>query len=217
MIGRTYVAGAGLAAVLLAMAFTPAGALSSPAESGIQFYGMAELVHRDAGGDVLASQTVHNRLVDTGEIFILDTIFNTDTAITPDSQRIDTICLTSTQVDDPPEDALASSYEATLAGSGGDPCKSVTEVILPGASDPLYGAAVIGPLTWQAGLDLGTTPDQTIEGVLVCIKNNPDGPTNDNCADAGDLFAAVDAGPFTPTGSETVDITYIFNMSSPDT
>ncbi|ABK77944.1 hypothetical protein CENSYa_1321 [Cenarchaeum symbiosum A] len=68
-----YGAGTALAAVL-ALMMVPSG--SSIAENGPAMYGMAEFTIKNANGDVLSSDTVHNAITNEGEAYLLDTLFN---------------------------------------------------------------------------------------------------------------------------------------------
>ncbi|ABK77420.1 hypothetical protein CENSYa_0787 [Cenarchaeum symbiosum A] len=209
-----YATGTGLAAILAVLAFVPAGAQST---EDAQFYGMAEIVLRD-GDEILKSQTVHNRLVDSGEQFILNSVFKTSASAITEQTRIDTICLSSTDVGAANEDDLSGTYSQPVSGSAGDPCKEIgnedvnTEVITPGPGEPGYGTATLGPIRWQNIEDIGETG--FIRGALVCIATGD--TAFDSCGDLGTLFAAVDTDDINPTGDETVDITYVFDISSPN-
>ncbi|ABK78518.1 hypothetical protein CENSYa_1909 [Cenarchaeum symbiosum A] len=211
MIGRSaaFTASAGLAAIL-ALAFVP-----SEETGGMQMYGMAEVVHRDTGGSVLSSQTVHNRLLDAGEDFIVDAVFRSGEAVLTDGLRIDTICLSDIDggIDDVNfnEGDAASVFAAPSGPAGANACKSVPDAE---TVETAAGTALIGPLTFTAGTDFDA--GETIASIAVCIEDAASVGYED-CAAVGTAFAATDVGDVTPVGTDTVDVSYTFNISSPDT
>ena len=58
-------------------------------------YGMATITQRDAIGDVISENTVHNRLVNTGETFLLQQAFRDTVLQGTDANTVSTICLYS--------------------------------------------------------------------------------------------------------------------------
>ncbi|ABK77615.1 hypothetical protein CENSYa_0983 [Cenarchaeum symbiosum A] len=222
MFSKTYaITGTGLAAVLALLAFTPATAQYMGVQevgSGVQMFGMAELVHRDGDGEILGSSSVHNQLVDGGEELILNTIFNTtlggDARAVPLDNRIDTICISTTdgsQIGTEAGDPLdRDSFESPARPSGAAACLQDTDGVTA-AGD---GLAIIGPITYTAGTDFNA--GEQISTILVCAEVQ--GNTNyGECSFLGPLFAAVDVTDVTPTGTDTVDVTYTFNLTTPIT
>ena len=57
-----------------------------------KFYGAAHLLVKDAAGNEVFSQTVHNRLLDTGENFINSQVFTDGNAVA-DSAQMSAICV----------------------------------------------------------------------------------------------------------------------------
>ena len=75
---------------LFIMMVLPSG-VDSVQEQG-KFYGAAHLLVRDAAGNELFSQTIHNRLLDTGENFINSQVF-TDGVVVADPAQMSAICV----------------------------------------------------------------------------------------------------------------------------
>ena len=82
-------------------------------QSGPDFYGAATISQSDADGQELFSQTVHNRIVDTGEVFILDQTFqksgDTDVA---NAGQIGSICISSDNTA-PVEGLTAATFDCS--------------------------------------------------------------------------------------------------------
>ncbi|ABK76991.1 hypothetical protein CENSYa_0355 [Cenarchaeum symbiosum A] len=200
-------------AAFFALMMTPSGAFSTSTDSAITAYGMAEVVQRNGDGEILSSSVVHNRLLDAGEEFTLNAIFRTTGTGPTDANRIDQVCISSTDGEtvlptvngvgtDPLDDALTTSdfTLVTPVGAFNACAQSAAAITLAGD-----GTAVIGPLTFTTGEQI--TVGQTVDTVLVCYGDDVDGA----CTTA---FAAVDVTDVSPTGTDTVDVTYTFDLSS---
>ncbi|ABK77730.1 hypothetical protein CENSYa_1101 [Cenarchaeum symbiosum A] len=120
---------AGLAAIVVLM-MVPT---TDTAPQGPAFYGMAEVVQMGSDGEVLSSQTVHNRIVDQGEELMLDALF--DTGVTFD--KFNVICLGDDVAmaiidDDVTGEALDADDHfidtSTAFGGSSQPCKTVENV-----------------------------------------------------------------------------------------
>ena len=200
----------GLTAVLV-MAVMPA---SITFQEDTKFYGAAEIVLYDTAGNEKFSQTIHNRLVDTGEQFLLQAAFQDGTTVA-DNAGIGSICVSA----QPTAAVIASIVEGYTAttfdtndGVATANCKEDTTVTVSG------GTAVIGPLNFEAGGTANNvTASTTITNIGIC-QNAAEGDTDFvNCATTGILFAAVDTSDVTLAAGESVNVTYTFDISSSGT
>lgn len=175
-----------------------------------KMYGVATLVAYDLERNEMFSQTVHNRLVDTGEDLINSNVFSDGNASTADADAVGSICAyedgatTIATLDD--ETTIAAWFDGNNT-NGSTECVTDTSVDTTGAS-----IAVIGPLTFTGGTNVDTLG--TVHGIGVCNAEASDAAFN-NCASEGDLFAIVNTSDVTLGASETVDITYTFSLVSP--
>ncbi len=76
---------------VLAMMIIPGSFNTSNNEFTV--YGAATLVQNDSNGEEIFSQTVHNQVVDTGEEFLLDAIFQDGATDVADNIQIGAICI----------------------------------------------------------------------------------------------------------------------------
>ncbi|MEE8180519.1 MAG: hypothetical protein V3T67_01625 [Nitrosopumilaceae archaeon] len=175
-----------------------------------KMYGVATLVAYDLERNEMFAQTVHNRLVDTGEDLINDNVFSDGNASTADADAVGSICA----YEDGGTTIASLDVEGTTAANfdtgnqnGSTECVTDTGVDTTGAS-----TAVIGPLTFTGGTNVDTLG--TVNGIGVCNAENADAAFND-CATEGALFAIVNTSDVTLGAGETVDITYTFSLVSP--
>lgn len=181
-----------------------------------KFYGAATITVRDQQGKEIFSQTVHNRLVDTGETFLLNQAFSNTVASQADADVVGSICIY-----DDSATTIASLIAETTTAANFDTGNAITGVQKECKTDSsvdtttTQGKAVIGPLTFTAG----TTASQNIaaggivNGIGICQANPTDADFKD-CATEGILFAIVDTSDVTLASSETVEITYTFDITS---
>jgi len=178
-----------------------------------KFYGAATILVRDADGNQLFQQTVHNQLVDTGETFILEQTFQDSTTVADDVQ-IGSICISAGDVSALVEVSTATDFDA-LGAAFAAPCIEDTSVDIT----TTQGQAVIGPLTFTAGTNL--PDDATIDGIGICSGEVGSQANFADCATDGILFAFVDTSDVQLDASgatpETVDITYTFDITSSTT
>ncbi|ABK77957.1 hypothetical protein CENSYa_1334 [Cenarchaeum symbiosum A] len=224
----------GSAAILALLALTPAGAQFQPSDmgNGPELYGMAELVHRDADGKLIASQTVHNTLVDSGEDILVRGTF-VSTAL-PDVDKPDALCITDidtgtttdsttgvTTAVDPDvftisnntisvrEDVNVTSLtpNSTTFAGGLPTCIPATVAL-----NDIPGEAVLNA-TFTGGTNL--VAGATVTAVSVC--NSAVVPAdNADCASRGDLFSVITIASTTLIADQTLEVTYIFDVTSPD-
>ena len=178
-------------------------------------YGAATLVAHDAFGDEIFSQTIHNQLFDQGEDIILNQTFADlgGTAIV-DNIQIGAICLNG---------AVASGVEADTNAdfnTDHDTADTGTDVSTNCVTDPTITSAAsvvtLGPLTFTARTDesLHWNADDTVRTIGICDASATDADIRD-CQNF--LFAVVDTSDVTLADTETVDVTYTFDISSAGT
>jgi len=195
---------------VFAMMVLPSGIDATQDE--IVFWGHATIEHLDANGDVIMTQTVHNRLVDTGETFLLNQGFDDGTLQTDTEELVNSICVTA-------EASFADTSETTTASSFDTADTfTATNCVTDDSVDTstTQGTAVIGPLTFDtANLDAA---GETITGIGVCqgvtANNNDFADCATGNGGAGILFAQVNVTDTTLNTGETVQITYTFDLRS---
>ena len=175
-------------------------------ETNPMFYGTATMVLADPSGNTLLTQTVHNLITDQGEERIIDQVFDTGDAAVTDNSRAGAICIIENS------DAVfsESATDATVNNlSGGTNHCHVTADIIDGGSS----TAVTEGEVFTAGTDF--TAGQTISGILICLKNGDD---NDfaECSTPGTsaAIAALDLANVTVSGTDTITITYTFDITT---
>ena len=198
---KTKIAGFALMGVL-AMMVIP-GSMGSY-ENDLTFYGAATMVQKDANGQEIFSQVVHNQVVDTGEEFLLDQTFQ-DGTTSADNVQIGSICISDGTIT-VGETQTAANFD-TANGITETNCKEDTTVTTSG------GTAVIGALQFTCG-GTNCADNDTITGIAICQNDADDDGDFNNCATEGIMFAVVDTTDTTLAASETVDITYTFDITS---
>ena len=228
--GASLAAVAGLAAVLSSAGLLETDDAAKAGSSALSLYGVAHVVHTGADGTVLDTQSVHNRLLDAGEDFLLDQVFRNGVS-EADSTQMGAICLSAdAAIDftaDSSESFTATQFESGhIAGpysdyTGGPPniAASETRECLTDTNVTRSGQiATIGPLTFTANTT--TSPDasrsnwapgNTVQVIGIC-KADSAGASAAQCAST--LFAGVDISPVQLNPDETLTVTYTFNMGS---
>ena len=175
-----------------------------------KMYGVATLVAYDLERNETFAQTVHNRLVDTGEDLINDNVFSDGNASTADDDAVGSICA----YEDGGTTIASLDVEGTTAADFDTGNQNLSTECVTDTSVDTTGAstAVIGPLTFTGGTNVDTLG--TVNGIGVCNAENTDAAFN-NCASEGALFAIVNTSDVTLGAGETVDITYTFSLVSP--
>ena len=198
---KTKIAGFALMGVLAMMVIL--GSMGSY-ENDLTFYGAATMVQKDANGQEIFSQVVHNQVVDTGEEFLLDQTFQ-DGTTSADNVQIGSICISDGTIT-VGETQTAANFD-TANGITETNCKEDTTVTTSG------GTAVIGALQFTCG-GTNCADNDTITGIAICQNDADDDGDFNNCATEGIMFAVVDTTDTTLAASETVDITYTFDITS---
>jgi len=186
-------------------------------------YGAATLVAYDTHGNEFFAQTVHNRLFDQGEDFLNNQAF-TDIggAVTADTTQIGAICLSADSSPSTLETDTNVTFNADHNAEDNVLAILTTNcVTAPTATNPVSSTGqvvTIGPLTFTAG-----TPDaaannwfagDTVFNIGICDASATDADIR-GCTTT--LFAVVDTSDVTLADTETVDVTYTFDLSSSTT
>ena len=185
---------------------------------GSTFYGIAHVTTFDSLGVPTSTQTVHNDLIDEGENFIIQQVFQEGKgSVVAESAQIASICLTeNTQYADP---VSAVNNTQTVAGfdlldgiSAATNCIEDPAVAQGGTNG--FGVAVIAQGTT---FDAGTHADQDEEITAIGICSAHASALEFNtCAAAACgsavLFAIVDITDFTLGSGESATITYTFDV-----
>ena len=201
----------GIAGLLAILAITIVPFSGETNSTDGKFYGYVTLVAYDENRNEVLSQTIHNRLVDTGEQFLLENTFREGTTAVADAVQIGAICIIqdTTMAADIVETHTAAFFDGNNTITAAlDNCISDAAVLLS-----TQGLAVIGMMQFTGGLNLAS--GETIHGIGICQSEATAQPY-ENCATEGILFSVIDTSDVTLVTSETVDITYTFNMTSPN-
>ena len=171
-----------------------------------KFYGAAHLLVKDTAGNEVFSQTVHNRLLDTGENFINSQVFTDGNAVA-DSAQMSAICVSDQNVVAETDTALSITTANTLTGN--NHCHPTAPVV------NIDGTVVLGPEIFTGGDDISA--GEIINSIAICSNNAGGNYTNCNTAANPLAFAAIVTSAVQLGDTETVDITYTFDLSSPNT
>jgi len=175
------------------------------------FYGTANIVLADSDGNALMKQTVHNRITDEGETYLIDQVFDTGNAQAAENSRIGALCIYETS-DSNISETTVESLTNNLTDAGGDFCH-VTTTMTNSASISQTDAEI-----FTSGVDF--TSGETISAILVCAKNAGDSNFQ-NCSDgaggSSTALAALVITNVTVSNSDTITITYTFNIATPTT
>jgi len=197
----------GIAGLLAILAITIVPFSGETNSTDGKFYGYVTLVAYDENRNEVLSQTIHNRLVDDGETFLNENAFREGTA-TLDNVQISAICILADTTVDVIENHTATFFDGNNTISGENNCIPDTAADLS-----TQGLAVIGMTQFTGGTNLGT--GETINGIGIC-QSNAGATAFANCVTTGILFSVIDTSDVTLVTAETVDITYTFNMTSPN-
>ena len=158
-------------------------------------------------------------MVDQGETFLLEATFKDGNEAPAEGASIASICMTADADFAVTEDLTAASFDNNdNMDFGYNNCKTDSTVTVSA------GTAVIGPLTFLADNNGNVVPDATVTGIGICQTKDVAGSEFENCVGAqtknsgfsGILFVAIDTADVTLAEGETIDVTYTFDISSPN-
>ena len=185
-------------------------------------YGAATIVAHDAYGNEIFSQTIHNQLFNQGEDLLINQTFaDVGLALIGDDDQIGAICLSA--------DLIPSTNEAdtdVLFDLAHDNDDNVTATVITNCKTDVVTSAsqvvTIGPLTFVAGntdiVGNNWWEGDTVTNVGICAAENANVDRRGcEIAGTGYLFAVVDTSDVTLANTETVSVTYTFDISSAGT
>ena len=209
------IAGFGLLGLIAVMVIPSAVSTDT---APMMLYGTANVELANPDGDVVFAQTVHNRILDGGEAFIIDQVFDTSATARTNDDRVSTLCVVNASMsgfsgaDDTTtnEGIIASEVDtaapSTASASSAAVCKDIADVDDDTASTAILAA------TYTSGTDVDTNVD--IGGVAVCA--NGGGATC--AANTGVALAAVNfADQNMGASGSTLTVTYTFDATTPTT
>ncbi len=179
-------------------------------------YGAATIVAHDAYGNEIFSQTIHNQLFDQGEDLILNQAFTDIGGLAiVDNVQIGAICLSAAAPLTLESDTNSTFNSAHDLADNGPTNASLNCVTAPIAFPVTSSAQVvtIGSLTFTAS----STESQnwfagdTVTHIGICDAD-PGHADVRGCTST--LFAVVNTSDVTLADTETVDVTYTFDISS---
>ena len=174
--------------------------------NGLVFYGAGTITQFDKGGYEVFSQTVHNRVVDTGEDFIIDASFQDGSTDVADNVQFGSICIGDQGTVTVAETEAAGDFDGDN-GITENNCKEDTTVVTSAS------VATINPATFTCG-GTNCADGDIITGFAVCQNDVTDDLDFNNCATEGVMLAVIDSADTTLNAGETLDITYNFDISS---
>ncbi|HSB56270.1 MAG TPA: hypothetical protein VLD38_00465 [Nitrosopumilaceae archaeon] len=173
-----------------------------------KMYGIATVVLKDATGNILFENVIHNQVVDAGTTYMLDQTFADSGSDVADPNQVDTICVTNAAAPagatDDTATAATFNTENTLTSNN---CKGnitfTTAATTAGSGTQTFSAGTHFP----AGTVVG--------GIGICGNGgNGAGPFADCDTTVGQapLLAVVDTTNVTVNSGESVDITYTLTL-----
>jgi hypothetical protein len=195
------IAALGMLGVLVILLIPASSDASTPISP---FYGSATLMLLDEYGQEKFSQTVHNQIFDLGETFLLQQVFQDGTTAVADAIQIGAICAMEGTVPTSESTGLSTAVSANTSTNSAK-CMTDTAVAIASSVATIEVTFTTGT-NWDSG--------ETITGIYVCAAHTSNTAVAD-CATT--LFAVVDTSNVTPTSTETVTVTYKFDISSGST
>jgi len=178
-------------------------------EANPMFYGTANIVLADSDGNALMKQTVHNRITDQGETYLIRQVFDTGVAGNGDQDRVGAICIYETSDGNIVEgtvDTLANGLNVV----SGNICHATLAMTNSGSISSTEGEV------FTSGVDF--TSGETISAILICGKNTDDNDfTSCSTPTNSVALAALIINNVTVSGSDTITITYTFNVTTATT
>ncbi len=177
-------------------------------------YGAATIVAHDAYGNEIFSQTIHNQLFDQGEQFIINQAFTDIGVDVSDIFQIGAICLSA---ETPPVSTDETDTKDTFNTNNGRTGTLARNCVTDPSVTNATQIVTLGPLTFTAGADATSVQwvgGDTVTNIGVCDADGADANVRD-CTTT--LFAVVDTSDVTLANTETVDVTYTFDISSDGT
>ncbi len=193
--------GAGLMGLFVFMLFP--SSMQTDTQEGLQMYGAATLDYQDESGNSMFTQTIHNQLFDAGETYILQQTFLDGTADDADAAQIGAVCVAQGNAPtDETDDSTAFATANTILGTVTNCIEANFTINADGTADS-FANVFASPTHVESG--------DTVNFIGVCTAEG----SSPQAVCSGTLFAVVDTSDVTLTGTESVTITYTFDISSP--
>ncbi|KAG2477245.1 MAG: hypothetical protein NPMRTH1_1250026 [Nitrosopumilales archaeon] len=179
-------------------------------QDNVLLYGTGAIVQKDASGEVILENVVHNRIVNTGEQFMMNATFRNASTDPTGTNNISAICLyrgSFSTIDS--EGTTASNFDAANTITG-------TECQVEASNDVTTtpGEAIVNG-TFAEPTHAAATDEIGAIGVCQDALARADGTDFFNCGGSGSiLFSVFDITNVTLGSGGTVDITYTFNITS---
>ena len=199
---------------ILAMMIIPANFNTAEGENENHIWGAGTLVYLDAQGNERFSQTLHNRLVDTGETYMLGQTFDEDAQFTDeviDDRQIGAICIDASITDNDAQTSVQfASPNNTIDDGTNLTCVVDTSVDIT----TVQGEATLGPLTFTEGPNFDSP--STIAGIGICVGNAGADYVDCNTPTVGTavLLSQFDTTDVAPGTGESVQITYTLDFKT---
>jgi len=177
-------------------------------------YGAVTLVAHDASGNEFFSQTIHNQLYDQGEDFMIDQTFaDLGGAPVVDAIQIGSICLSAAAFLADETD-LFSDFNTAHDLADTSPTDASLNCVTDGTVTKALQVVTLGnpALTFTARTDESQNwfAGDTVTHIGICDAAVTDLDVRGCTAN---LFAVVNTSDVTLADTETVDVTYTFDIS----
>ncbi len=173
------------------------------------FYGAGTITQFDKDGNEVFSQTVHNRVVNEGEDFLIDQTFE-DAVDGADDVSIGVICISDDATITVLETETAALFDTGNLITENNCKEDTTDVVTTGS------VATVNPPTFICG-GVNCFDTDLITGFAVCQSRTATDADFLNCGTAGIMFAVIDSADTQLNAGETLDITYNFDITSDTT
>ncbi|ABK78361.1 hypothetical protein CENSYa_1750 [Cenarchaeum symbiosum A] len=197
----------------------PAILLLAPTSDGVAPdipYGMASITHMDAEGKMLGSYSVHNRLIDEGEDWIVGGLFNAggqSASLTPlraigeylHDKRFNSLCLGPPDFNNR-ENASMEDFVTAAPFNMRNSCVVDENLSYTNGTGVIsIHGRWIGGQNAEIGAEAGS--------ITVCNENR----NTRHCGVEGSVrFAVVEITPVTFSDGDVLDVEYVFDVSTPD-
>ena len=181
-------------------------------QDNVLLYGTGTIVQKDASGEVILENVVHNRIVNTGEQFMMNATFRNSSTDVENSRAISTICLyrgSFSTIDS--ETTTATSFDNANTITGIECQVESTNDVTTTPGQGIVNGTFSEPTHASATDEIGAI------GVCQDAAAQSDATDFNNCAQNGSiLFSVFDITNVTLGTGGTVDITYTFDITSPN-
>jgi len=175
---------------VVAMMIIPGNFIALQGEQPALFYGAGTATLLDNQGNEQFSQTIHNLLVDTGEDFLIDQVFEDGNSVLDDVQ-VGAICISDFVITVGETETAATFDGDNDLDTAHTPCKEDTNNVVTTGS-----IATVNPPTFICG-GTNCTDNDIITGFAVCQSVTLSDADFATCGTTGTgaMFAVIDLSP----------------------